>query len=145
MKIILLFLFTILPMKVFSQDEYEDVDIEDIDVSEDIHAMLADSDFSDDFKDKITTIFSAAVGAKVAQETARIEEEVEARFETEIDEAKDEIATQVDEYLSYATEEWMKDNEVAIVSEIMKAAQGDVSSYSVGKRDEVERIASSAR
>ena len=32
-----------------------------------------------------------------------------------------------------------------IVSEITKAAQGDVSSYSVGKRDEVERIASSAR
>jgi small subunit ribosomal protein S7 len=32
-----------------------------------------------------------------------------------------------------------------IVSEISKAAQGDASSYSVGKRDEVERIASSAR
>ena len=32
-----------------------------------------------------------------------------------------------------------------IVSEITKAAQGDVSSYSVAKRDEVERIASSAR
>ena len=32
-----------------------------------------------------------------------------------------------------------------IISEITKAAQGDVSSYSVGKRDEVERIASSAR
>ena len=100
-----------------SEEETEE-SLVDIDVSEDIDAMLADSDFSDDFKDKITTIFSAAVGAKVAQETARIEEEVEARFETEIDEAKDEIATQVDEYLSYATEEWMKDNEVAIVSEI---------------------------
>jgi small subunit ribosomal protein S7 len=32
-----------------------------------------------------------------------------------------------------------------IISEITKAAQGDVSSYSVAKRDEVERIASSAR
>jgi small subunit ribosomal protein S7 len=32
-----------------------------------------------------------------------------------------------------------------IISEISKAAQGDVSAYSVGKRDEVERIASSAR
>lgn len=32
-----------------------------------------------------------------------------------------------------------------IVSEITKASQGDVSSYSVAKRDEVERIASSAR
>jgi len=32
-----------------------------------------------------------------------------------------------------------------IISEISKAAQGDVSAYSVGNRDEVERIASSAR
>lgn len=32
-----------------------------------------------------------------------------------------------------------------ILSELTKAAQGDVSAYSVGKRDEVERIASSAR
>ncbi|MBC64349.1 MAG: 30S ribosomal protein S7 [Euryarchaeota archaeon] len=32
-----------------------------------------------------------------------------------------------------------------IVSELTKAASGDVGSYAVGKRDEVERIASSAR
>jgi len=32
-----------------------------------------------------------------------------------------------------------------IISEITKASQGDVSAYSIGKRDEVERIASSAR
>jgi len=101
-----------------SEEETQEEEVVGIDVTEDIDAMLSESDFSDDFKEKITTIFSAAVGAKVAQETARIEEEVESRFETEIEEAKDELATKVDEYLSYATEEWMKDNEVAVTSEI---------------------------
>ena len=32
-----------------------------------------------------------------------------------------------------------------IISELSKAASGDVGSYAVGKRDEVERIAASAR
>jgi len=100
------------------ESEEETQEIVGIDVSEDIDALLSDSDFSEEFKDKITTIFSAAVGAKVAQETARIEEEAQERFETEIESAKDELATKVDEYLSYATEEWMKENEVAVTSEI---------------------------
>ena len=32
-----------------------------------------------------------------------------------------------------------------IVSEITKAAEGDVAAYSIGKREEIERIAASAR
>ena len=32
-----------------------------------------------------------------------------------------------------------------IVTELSKAAEGDVNSYSVGKREEIERIAASAR
>jgi len=32
-----------------------------------------------------------------------------------------------------------------IVAELSKAAEGDVTSYSVGKREEIERIAASAR
>ena len=37
---------------------------EDIDVSDDIKAMFGDEDLSEDFKDKATTIFEAAVVSK---------------------------------------------------------------------------------
>jgi small subunit ribosomal protein S7 len=46
---------------------------------------------------------------------------------------------------SSATAKSKKSLTEGIISELNKAAQADVSSYSVGKRDELERIASSAR
>ncbi|MEK9912550.1 MAG: hypothetical protein VW580_01390 [Flavobacteriaceae bacterium] len=71
---------------------------------------------SEDFIDKASTLFEAAVGARLEEERVRLEEEYAAKYEVDISEAKEEMNAKADEYLSYVAEEWMKENEVAIES-----------------------------
>jgi hypothetical protein len=85
-----------------------------IDMSADVDALLEGEDFSEDFKLKATTIFEAAIGAKLASEKTLLEE----KFQTKLDEATQEIeetlSGKVDQYLNYVVEEWAKDNAVAL-------------------------------
>jgi hypothetical protein len=85
-----------------------------IDMSADVDALLEGEDFSEDFKLKATTIFEAAIGAKLASERTLLEE----IFQTKLDEATQEIeetlSDKVDQYLNYVVEEWAKDNAIAL-------------------------------
>lgn len=84
-------------------------------VKEDVEEMFAnDSELSEEFKSKVETVFEAAVNAKLELETARLEEENEARFNTMIEEYKGELTEKVDEYLSYAVEQWAQENRLQI-------------------------------
>ena len=89
--------------------------IKDIDVKEDVNALVSDDDsLSEEFKEKAATIFEAAVKSKVRGEVERIHDEVDAEKETEMDAFKDTLSEKVDTYLNYVVEEWMKENELAI-------------------------------
>ena len=89
--------------------------IKDIDVKEDVDALVSDEDsLSEEFKVKAATIFEAAVKSKVRAEVERIHEEVEAEKEKAIDDVKDNLTEKVDTYLNYVVEEWTKENELAI-------------------------------
>lgn len=99
-------------------DEEADLEAADIDVTEDIDALLGEGDFSDEFKANIGTIFQAAVAARVAQDQARLEEEYETKLEEKTAEVSEEMTSKVDEYLTYAVNEWKEENEVAIESGI---------------------------
>ena len=97
------------------RDARSRISAEDIDVSDDVAALVSDDDtLSEEFKTKAQTIFEAAVVAKVNTEIDRLEQE----FATEITEAREQYEAQlsdkVDSYLSYVVEEWMKENELAI-------------------------------
>lgn len=96
-------------------------------VKEDVDAMFAGSDLSEEFKDKASTIFEAAVSARVIAEQARLEEEFETKsaaleeeFSTKLEEAvaeiNEELTSKIDSYLDYVVEQWMEDNAVAIES-----------------------------
>lgn len=87
-----------------------------VDVAEDVDALLSGSDaeLSEEFKEKATTIFEAAVKAKVAEQLDAIQEAAQAEFETKLEEARGELAEKVDGYLNYVVEEWVKDNALAI-------------------------------
>lgn len=78
-------------------------------VNEDIAALFGD-DLTEEFKEKASTLFEAALNDRVAAEVQRLEEEKQA----EIEALKDELTEQVDTYMSYVVEQWMKENEVAI-------------------------------
>ena len=90
----------------------------EIDVKEDIEAIVNGEDLSEEFKTKASTIFEAAVSAKVLSEVNQRVDELEANYNIEMSEAKEEhlstVTEKVDGYLNYVTEEWMKENELAV-------------------------------
>ena len=87
-------------------------------MKEHIDAIFSGEDLSEDFRNKATTIFEAAVSAQLQEEVKRLEEEYEQRLEESFKTLTDELVEKLDQYTSYATEQWMKDNEVAIESSI---------------------------
>lgn len=85
-----------------------------ISVKEDVAALVDGEDLSEEFKDKATTIFEAAVKQKVKTEIERLEEEYAEKLADEVEAKTAETTEKVDAYLNYVVEEWMKQNEVAI-------------------------------
>jgi len=89
-----------------------------IDVKEDMDALVSGEDLSEEFKTKASTIFEAAVTAKVISEVNQRVDELETNYNIEMSEAKEEhlstVTEKVDGYLNYVTEEWMKENELAV-------------------------------
>ena len=86
-------------------------------MKEDIDALFSDdSTISEEFKTKAATIFEARVLDRVQQ----IEEEVESKYASMLEEAvaeiKSDLTTKVDDYLNYVVEQWLADNEIAIES-----------------------------
>ena len=88
--------------------------IKSISVKEDVEALVAGEDLSEEFKEKAATIFEAAVKSKVRDEINRITEESKTEKDEEIETFKDELTEKVDTYLNYVVDEWTKENELAI-------------------------------
>jgi hypothetical protein len=81
---------------------------------EHLDAMFNGEDLSEDFREKATTIFEAAIEARVAQEVQTIEENYTRQLEEAIAEVAGDLTAKLDDYLDYCVEQWMKENEVAI-------------------------------
>jgi hypothetical protein len=86
----------------------------EVDMNEDVEALFAGEDLSEDFKQKAITIFEAAVKAKMQSEIARLEEAYAETLAEEVETIKEELSSNVDDYLNYVVEQWVSDNEVAI-------------------------------
>ena len=86
-------------------------------MKEDIDNMFADDEtISEEFKSKATTIFEARVHDRVTQIQEEMEAEYAGQLEEAIDTIKNDLTEKVDDYLSYVVEQWMEDNEIAIES-----------------------------
>lgn len=83
---------------------------ESIDVRKDVDALLEGEDFSDEFKTKAETIFEAAVSSRISE----VKETLEEQKTQAIEEAKEDMVDKIDSYLTYVTEEWKKENQLAI-------------------------------
>jgi hypothetical protein len=83
-------------------------------MKESVEEMFAGADLSEDFKEKATVVFEAAVNAKLQEEVVRIEEQFEAKLDEEVEVAISDIVEKVDTYLDYVVEQWMEDNKLAI-------------------------------
>ena len=87
---------------------------EEIDVTDDINALVNGEELSEEFKEKATTIFTAAVSSKIDEETKRLEENYAAQLNEQIDVIKEEMSSKVDSFLNYIVEQWINDNKLAI-------------------------------
>ena len=84
-------------------------------VEDDVNALVAGEEgLSEDFKKKASTIFEAAVHAKVVDEVNSRMEEQQKEAEASKEGFQKELTEKVDGYLTYVVEEWMKENELAV-------------------------------
>jgi len=81
---------------------------------EDMEAIFSGENLSEEFKSKASTIFEAAVLARVDNIVEEVEQQLIEQFEVAVETLKEEMAAKVDDYLNYMVEEWMQDNQVAI-------------------------------
>jgi len=95
--------------------EEEEIQAE-YDIEEDVEALLAGEELSEEFQEKARTIFEAAIKAKVAEVQEELKAQYEATLEEEVSTIKEELTDRVDAYLEYVAEEWMTENQLAVES-----------------------------
>ena len=83
-------------------------------VKEDMDALFTGEELTEEFKEKATTIFEAAVMVRVNEEVARLEEEFAAKLEEATASQIEGLVEQVDGYLGYIAEQWIAQNELAL-------------------------------
>ena len=94
------------------------ISMPEINVKEDIEALVQGEELSEEFKTKASTIFEAAVHQKVmevaTEKIGDLEKEYQSNLQEEIVSFRDELTEKVDGYLNYVVEEWMRENELAL-------------------------------
>ena len=82
---------------------------------EDLNALVSEeATLSEEFKEKASVIFEAAIKSKLTAEIDRLEEKYSEELAEEISTTKADLVEKVDNYLNYVVEQWMEDNKVAV-------------------------------
>lgn len=88
----------------------------DVGLKEAIDRLFGDTELSEDFKDRTTAIFEAAVNERVHTITEELEARFEEKLQEEVETVVEDLTEKLDSYLDYVVENWMTENEVAIES-----------------------------
>jgi len=96
------------------EEDEEEVVEEEFDIDEDVNALLAGEDLSEEFQEKARTIFEAALRSKVSEIRESLEEQYSNALAEEVEEIKTELADRVDSYLEYVADEWISENALAV-------------------------------
>jgi small-conductance mechanosensitive channel len=97
-----------------AEDDDEDEMKEEFDIEEDVNALLAGEDLSEEFQEKARTIFEAAIRSKVAEIKGELQESYEQSLVEELVAIKEELTDRVDAYLEYVADEWVSENALAV-------------------------------
>ena len=84
------------------------------DFTQDVDALVSGEELSEEFRVKAATIFEAAVTARVNEESKALQEAFEESLTEEVEKIKTDLAEKVDDYVSYATKQWIEDNALAV-------------------------------
>ena len=94
--------------------EEETTEVSEIDIEEDVNALLGGEELSEEFREKAKTIFEAALISKVTEIKEAIEAQYEAQLVEEVEAMKGELIERVDSYLEYVADEWVTENALQI-------------------------------
>jgi len=143
--------------EVHSVRDLPKITAEDVSVAEDVSAMFEGAeDLTEGFKEKATTIFEAAVVAKVNEQLEKISTNFEAELAEEVENLQKEMTENLDQYLDYVVEQWMEENRLAVeqglkaemVEDFLKGLKGLFEEHYVEIPDEkvdvVEELAARA-
>ena len=109
-------------MKEESEDEDEDGDEEveedeeedGFDVEEDVQALLAGEELSEEFQEKARTIFEAAIRSKIVSIKEELQYSYEKALVEQIETIKEGLEDRLDAYLEYVADEWVAENALVI-------------------------------
>jgi len=83
--------------------------------SSDITRLVESEDgLTEEFKEKATIIFEAAVKSKIKETEEALKESYAVTLIEEVEAIKEDLTEKIDNYLTYAVESWVEDNKVAI-------------------------------
>ena len=86
----------------------------ELDVSDDIKALLEGTELSEEFAEKAKTIFEAAVKAKLKEEYEKLVKHFAEETEKKVEEIKKELSEDVTGTVNYAVGQWKEENQLAV-------------------------------
>ncbi len=89
-------------------------DKEELNIEEDVEALLQGEELSEEFQAKAKTIFEAAINSKVATIKETLETDYAKNLKEEIESEKVKLTERVDSYLEYVAGEWLQENQLAV-------------------------------
>ena len=106
------------------EGEEEEVVEEEYNLEEDVNALLGGEDLSEEFKEKAKIIFEAAINSKISQIKENLEVQYAQALAEEVEEIKEALATRIDSYLEYVSDEWFQENSLAIEGGLKEELMG---------------------
>jgi hypothetical protein len=96
-------------------DETSDEEVEEeLDIEEDVNALLAGEDLSEEFQERARIIFESAIRSKVSQIKEDLQEKYENALVNEIEIIQENLTERLDAYLEYVSDEWLAENALAV-------------------------------
>jgi len=86
----------------------------DLDVSDDVKAIFAGTEVSEEFITKATEVYTSAVLSKINEQIETLENKFDDSLTEETATISEALVERVDSYLDYVVESWMENNAVAI-------------------------------
>jgi hypothetical protein len=85
---------------------------------EEMDTLFGESELTEEFKTKLTTLFESSVALRLTEEVVRIQEDFDKKLDESLEKVTEELIETIDGYFNHVTEEWLTENEVAIESSL---------------------------
>ena len=99
---------------IVAEEETVEEETVEYDMEDDLNALVAGLELSEENQSKAKTIFEAAINSKASAIRAEIQEEYDSKLDGHVQEIKEDLQERVDSYLEYVADEWFDENQLAI-------------------------------